>query len=275
MKLEEVIQYIKEADDLQREEFIHERIKFLKEHDVEKNKDGKSLSIKSFASEPVAYRFFLDENSNEIMAVNAINSMYGYYFDINEEIAEMLLKEIKNTDVKTIEDVCAVVSKVVFDYVGGRSVSGDIKDRLSRLKESDELDDNEKNSISAFKGSGNAWCSERSSIAHQLFKILGIESQIVVSPIEVDGKMEYHAFNMIRGDKTSIIFDSTMIDYSVPEEGYTSIVEVLPRDSFDTLNGISERRFQSRNGEKKSCVINPQNCKVRIVDVGYMDEKGL
>lgn len=274
MSLEEVIEYIKTCNDAEKSEFIEKRIDYLNKNETELSSNGIGYAIKAYANEPVAYRFFLHKDANEIMAVSSFASMYGYYFDITQEVAQMLLSEIKASDVSDIQQLCAAVSKVIFDYFGGRSVQGTLKDRLSHIKDEDVLLDGEKNYISAFKGTGQAWCAERTAVAHQLFKILGIESQIVVSPVVVDGKPEYHAFNMIRGEENTILFDSTMIDYSQPEDNYDSIVEVLPLESFDKLNKISERIFMGKNGEERSCKINPKNVSMRIIDVGYSKSKG-
>lgn len=275
MNLNETIAFLKNCSEEEKKKFVKGRIEYLRNNDVEKNKYGQSPSIQARFSGPVAFRTFLDEDLTQIVPANSFESIYTYYFDISEEIFNSLIDEIRKSDDNNIPNLCDSVSKVVFDYLGGREVKGTLKDRLSHIKDEDALETGEKNYISSFKETGNAWCTERATIVHQLFKMLGVESEIIISPISVDGKNEHHAFNMIRGDKNTILIDATMIDYSKLEENYDSIVDVLPYDSFDTLKDVPERKFKGKNNEDRTCIINPKGTPLHIVNVGYYAEHGL
>ena len=104
-------------------------------------------------------------------------------------------------------------------------------------------------------------------MAHQIFTMLGLESELVISPIWLDERLrkdnsiktEMHAFNMIRYNGKTFLFDSTLIDYSKPIEEQNSIVEILSDSAFDTLIGISKRSFSSRAGNFRTCVYNPKS----------------
>lgn len=277
MNPNEIIEFIKNASVEELEKFIRDRIEYLNETEVQRRSQDKNNSgykmgqeIKPVAQTICAYRTFISEDCHAILANNGQFSPQGYYFDATEEIVAMLAVQIKKQQPETIEELCEVVSKVVFDYFGGRQTKGTIKDRLSHIKNDCIYDSEgyeERDKISAFKGTTHAWCVERACVMHQLFKFLGIESQIVMAPIMKEGgELDYHAYNMIRGVNQTIVLDSTMIDFSKPEDGYTSIVQYLPYESFDTFEGFEERKFVGINDNERTCVYNAGVDAIMVVE---------
>lgn len=271
MNAHEILEFLKTGEVDKIREFVSERIKTLLETEVQREPERYTQChhIKPINDQVMVYRTFLAEDGAQIIVNESWGNCYGYCFDATEEVVAMAVAEIKNKQPKTIEELCAIVSKVVFDYFGGRTTEGTLKDRLSHIKGSDYLEYGEHDNISAFKGTKHAWCSERTAVMHQIFKFLGIDSQIVVSPILNDGKAEYHSFVMIRGENQTIMLDPTMIDYSQPEEGYTSIVQYLPYEAFETLEGLKERKFTSKEGTPRLCVYNPNKSNVKIINIDF------
>ena len=272
----EILEFLKNASVEELEEFIHKRIDYLNENEIQRiNQDKNNLGYKKgFDIKPIkdsvsVYRTFISENGHAVIANNSKFFPQGYYFDATEEIVAMLVVELKKQQPETIEELCAVVSKVVFDYFGGRQTKGTVADRLSHIKnECIYEEEGEQDKISAFKGTTNAWCVERACVMHQLFKFLGIDSQIVMAPIMKEGgELDYHAYNMIRGQNQTILLDPTMIDFSKPEEGYTSIVQYLPYESFDTFEGFEERKYYGINGNEKTCAYNVNVDSIVIFDI--------
>lgn len=213
-----------------------------------------------YSNKPSAFRFALNEKNTEIYAdAGAMNPSF-YFFDATEELCDSLIKKMKKLVPQNLEEISKIVAKTIFEYVGGDEVAGTIGDRLSHIKELDSLNDNEKNFISAYKNTKNAWCMERASMAHQLFKFLGFECELVISPVIVDGKRDSHAFNLIKLNDRVVMFDSAMLDYSKNDPSETCIVfDKLPLSSFDELQNVPERVFHSKTNQERHCLINPEN----------------
>ena len=243
------------------EEFVNIRIsKLLSEN----NESHFPLNIKPLP-QPVAYRYTLDSKKTEIFIFSGLGDVYSYFFDATTEICDSLSRKINIQKPQNFEELSKLITTTIFEYIGGAEVSGTTSDRLSHLTNQDELDKNEKNYISAFKGTQNAWCIERACIAHQLFKFLGFESELVISPIIVDGRREHHAFNLIKLDDRVVMYDATMLDYSKNSPSESCIVfNNLPLSSFDKLQEIPERVFCSKTNQERHCIINPENQPAKI-----------
>ena len=97
-------------------------------------------------------------------------------------------------------------------------------------------------------------------MAHQLFKFLGFESEIVISPVLVDGKNDSHAFNLIKLNDRVVMFDSAMLNFSNGKLNENCIVfDNLPISTFDEVKNIPERVFYSKTNQERHCKINPEN----------------
>lgn len=211
---------------------------------------------------PVVYRNYINSTGSDVQITGGmVDDIQYYYVDNTCDIFEDFAKKVQRLKPNSIEDLFRYISSTIFEYIGGVEVEGSLDDRLGHIKEG------ENSKLSSFKDSKNAWCMERSVMAHQIFSMLGIESELVISPIWLDEKKrkdgtmrtEQHAFNLIRHNGKTYLFDATLIDFSKSVEEQTSIVEVLPSDVFDTLQGIPKRKFRGKAGNERSCVYNPKN----------------
>lgn len=212
------------------------------------------------AISPFAYRGALEEDTRiELGGGFGFGEILNYYFDITKEICDSLTAKIRQKMPQNFRDVATMVAKTIFDYIGNPEVRT-VKDRLSHLKEDDELAKGERNYISAFKGTGDAWCMERSAMAHQLFKFLGYDAELVTSQIMIDGKTSGHAFNLIKLEDQVVMFDLTMLDYSKGDPSKSCIVfDNLPFSCYDKVENLPERVFKSKTNQERHCQINPYN----------------
>ena len=217
---------------------------------------------------PVVYRNYINSTGSDVQITGGmVDDIQYYYVDNTCEVFENFANKVQQSKTNSIEELLKYVSSTIFEYIGGIEVDGNINDRLSHLQEG------ENSKLSSFKGSKNAWCMERAVMAHQIFSMLGIESELVISPIWLDEKKkkdgtmktEQHAFNLIRHKGKTYLFDSTLIDFSKSFDEQTSIVEVLPSDVFDTLEDIPTRIFKGKNGQERKCVYNPKNNQPYII----------
>ncbi len=276
MDIQNVIINLCKKQGVELEEFIAKRVEELSKTEVYEYKDWHRAICVKPSNAPTIFRTFLDEINSEIYAQDGFATIYSYFFDATKDLILSLAEKLKQSGFDgDAETLCKIVSSVVFEYFGGREIVGTLEDRLSHIKDADYLAEDENNKISAFKGSGNAWCMERATSAHQIFKFLGIDSEVVVSSILSDGNFEIHAFNMIKSDAGTILFDATMIDYSIKSEDYSSIVQMLPESSFDTLEGIEPRTLVSKTGGSRVCVINPNNLPARVVGIKPENQKNM
>ncbi len=257
------------SNDEELENLVNSRITSL----LSENKGARyNINIKPLTSfkplleqKPVAYRYTLDSEKTEIYINGGFDEGISYYFDATEELCKSLTKKIKSHKVQNFEELSKLVAETIFEYIGGAEVSGTASDRLTHLVTQDKLADDEKNYISAFKGTQHAWCFERASMAHQLFKFLGYECELAISPLIVDGKSDLHAFNLIKLNDRVVLFDATMLDYSKNNPSETCIVfDNLPLSCYDNLQNIPERVFHSKNNERR-CTINPSNISAKIL----------
>lgn len=197
-----------------------------------------------------------------------------YFVDNTQDIMVVLSKQLKMVETNSLEDLCNAITQTIYEYFGSEKVEGDLLDRVVLSSEK---------KLSAFKNSKNAWCQERAVVAHQIFKMLGIESELVVSSIWLDGKMnkynkpklESHAYNLIRFNGKTFLFDATLIDFSINKTVNNSLICELPFDAFDQLINVPERQFRAIDGRNRVVVYNPSNSVTSCVDVGCCEKDDL
>lgn len=289
MKLEEVIDFLRTADDEACSKFIEERLQYLNENESGLHpKFGYCTPVEPRDNAAAIYRFILTDNESIISITNGPEG--GYIFDESEVLSKMLIENIKKLNVNDIEGLFAATTKVVFDYFGCRKPVGAPKDRYDLVDES-----REKNPLmssngdtygrfSAFKGTQKGWCHERSAIVHQLFKILGVESQIVTTPIIIERNgnqsSDAHSFNMIRIDGKTILIDTTMMNFVGEKDAsgkfisgnFEPAIEILPYETFDTLKGgsLDARQVQNSDGTLSIVTIDPNVAYVMIKNANWV-----
>lgn len=188
----------------------------------------------------------------------------GYQVDNTKELVFRFIEKYKSSKCENIYDLCKIITSVIYDYIGGPNVVGTYQDRV-------DIANGER--LSAFKNSQNAWCQERAVMAHQLFKMIGLDSELAMSQIWLDEtitkkgnpKFEPHAYNLIKYDGVVYLFDATLVDYSKDENEHTSIVCELPLSAYDDLKNIPVRRFKSKDFRLRSCVYNPGQKYIHII----------
>lgn len=218
--------------------------------------DSNDLSIHSIDT-------FLHPDLTEIF-ISTSYPVYSYYFDDEKEIYQIFAKELKKiNDPKDMKQILSAVSESIFDYIGGAKVNGDDYTRMAMLKPSSHLDDNEKNKISVFKNSGNAWCVERAAMAQQLCKFIGLESKIIMTTISNNGEHQIHAFNLVKANGKTYLFDSAVMSYPKENEKYNAIAFTLPEDVFDKnmidTDLVPEREVVGKSGKHYKIIYDLQN----------------
>lgn len=189
---------------------------------------------------------------------------YSYYFDDETQIYRTLANELsKLNNPNDISEVFSAVSETIFSYIGGAKVQGNDYSRMSLLKKESQLLDDEKNGISVFKGSKQAWCVERACIAHQLFKFLNLDSKIVMATITNNGEHQIHAFNLVKFNKKTYLFDSAVMPPPKENGKYNAVAMVLPEDVFDKnmvgIEPLPEREIVGASGRKYKLVYDLKN----------------
>lgn len=207
-----------------------------------------------------AYAGFIHPKYVQILLGGGLAGEHTIQFDDVEELYKMLIanlkQEVKNNTLSQEEIIFKAVTKTVFDYVGGQYVEGGDKERFSHL----ELDgDDYCGKISSFKGTKHAMCVERAAIAHQLFKFIGIDSAFCSSHIERRGGIEAHAFNLIKINGKTVLFDPTLLDRSAKICDNAVVFDDLDEFVFDeAIKGISslskiefpDREMTDKKGQK-------------------------
>ena len=204
---------------------------------------------------------FMHPKYTKLPISSGLGDSMALSFDDVEEVYKMLIANLqqiaKNKALSQEEIIFRAVTKTVFDYVGGQYVEGGDKERFSHLKEG--TDYNYEGNITSFKGSKHAMCAERSAISHQLFKFLGVDSAYCSSHIERRGGIEAHAFNLVKINGKTVLFDATLLDRSKKVCTSAVVFDNLDESVFDkavesqsSFGEISfpDRELTDKNGQK-------------------------
>lgn len=169
-------------------------------------------------------------------------------FDVYLSFFENLQK-IKSE--KDIDGILKIIQKTILDYFG-YGVPNEAK-RILLYKLFYEKEENV--SIKNFYQSGNAWCLENASLCHNLLKILGFKTCLCACNVNINGKIELHAFNIVEIKNKKYIFD--LISSS-------SSKDVLPPyilNKIDVDDSIFDESTKINNIRPQDCLYNSQNGK--------------
>jgi len=119
---------------------------------------------------------------------------------------ELLKSKINNIDSTDIFELSRVVLETVNEYFNGFD---NIDVRMDYYYPED-FEESENNRISNLKGTGAAMCVERSALAQNLLKSLGINSFFKTSGIIKNNNKEVHSYNLIEFNNKYYIFDTSM-----------------------------------------------------------------
>lgn len=145
---------------------------------------------------------------------------YKAYHDIISKI-----QQIKKQNKLTVNDICKVVQNYVLDYFGIGSVDPIAYIQKYKL----EQDRGENVTLSSLKNTRISQCLERSTFAHNIFKLLNFDCALVASNINFDGIEELHSFNVLKINEDYYVFDlicSKIYDSDMP----TPIMCKLPKN---------------------------------------------
>ena len=119
---------------------------------------------------------------------------------------ELLKSKISNIDSTDIFELSFVVLETVNEFFNGFD---NIDARMDYYYPED-FDESKNNRISNLKGTGAAMCVERSALAQNLLKSLGINSFFKTSGIIKNSNKEVHSYNIIEFNNKYYIFDTSM-----------------------------------------------------------------
>lgn len=180
--------------------------------------------------------------------------------DETPEAYKILIEKVKNEPNINFENLMKIVYDTTVEYFG--TTENAIEARQVYYEEHDVYSEEEKGRISDFKGKNMAACMERAALAQNLMKFLGIDSTLKVSQINVDGKDDIHAFNLVEADGKYYIFDATIpvvnenrgvtpIITEIPEQAYKEMINPFHKDDiaieaeFDSLRGHRQIIYNS------------------------------
>ena len=119
---------------------------------------------------------------------------------------ELLKLKINNIDVTDIFELSCIVLETVNEYFNGFD---NIDARMDYYYPED-FEESKNNRISNLKGTAAAMCVERSALAQNLLKSIGINSFFKTSGIIKNNNKEVHSYNIIEFNNKYYIFDTSM-----------------------------------------------------------------
>lgn len=161
---------------------------------------------------------------------NGIGDIFNATIGDVKEAYEILKMKIRNADSSSLYELSRAVLETVDEFFGG------IKHVDTRLDYyyPDDFQESKDNQIAHLKGKGAAMCVERSALAQNLLKSLGINSYFKSSGILIDGVKDAHSYNLIEYDGKYYIFDT-----SVPNlinNQVNPLIAELDEKTFDLLS---------------------------------------
>lgn len=191
---------------------------------------------------------------------NFVLDDYDAYRDFLNDFKQNKIEHSFKNDCKTIQNF-------VLDYFG----VGPVSPMNYNYKYKLAFEHNENVTQSSLKNTKISQCIERSTFAHNLFKILKYDCALVSTNINFDGQDELHCFNVVKQNQDYYIFDlicSKVLDKEMPSpimcklpqeigkqifEGNLKSDIILPKIQFTTQSGylhnISYKFNKSKSNE--------------------------
>lgn len=122
-----------------------------------------------------------------------------YYVVDDEEYVYKFCKLIKDTDVRSGEELLEFILIFLNDYFGGRgSQTREEMFQLIMKADCTYYDSVREHRLSDFKGKGNAVCTEYAITANNLLTVFGFDSTIVLGQLKIgNDDVQDHAFNIV------------------------------------------------------------------------------
>ena len=143
---------------------------------------------------------------------------------------ELLKSKISNADVTDIFELSSLVLETVDEYFNGFN---NISDRM-KFYYPEDYEESKNNKISNLKGTGAAMCVERSALAQNLLKSLGINSYFKTSGIIKNNKKEAHSYNLIEFNNKYYIFDTSMPN--LINDKINPLIAEIDKETFDLIS---------------------------------------
>lgn len=143
---------------------------------------------------------------------------------------ELLKSKINSVDVTDVFELSRVVLETVNDYFNGF----DNIDTRMNYYYSEDFEESKYNRISNLKGTGAAMCVERSALAQNLLKSLGINSFFKTSGIIRNKSQEVHSYNLIEFNNKYYIFDSSIPN--LINEQINPLIAEIDKETFNLLS---------------------------------------
>ena len=251
-----IIEEIQSLSDEQVDSYIVGRRKHLLETDTDHSVKFTRPGILS--SNGMRYDTYLSDNCEIYLDGNG---EYSYFLDDQEYICSLLIQRLRSQPCKNIAELSKIITEVIYDYFGGAKTKGTEKDRLAHLTRLDKLGDREVkdvNKLSLFKGTADAYCVEKATVAHQLFRFLGIDSSLVYTTTSVNDDLALHAISVVSSDNHSYIYDPTLVDHTSEETELDCLIDFESGD-VDKLQNLPKRILRSQSGKVLVCSYNPDN----------------
>lgn len=106
-----------------------------------------------------------------------------------------------------------------------------------------------KNQIGDLKKKNAAECTERAALAQQLLSLFGIESYYCMGILNLNGKTDFHSFNVAKGKSNYLVLDYSVSVSSYDKDGvlrsYCPFMGELSNEEFsDFMNGEFSKHFR-------------------------------
>ncbi len=149
--------------------------------------------------------------SNFLGKSTKIMAGYTYLLIDDDDVYKILFDEIKKHTNRLIKPdgkiddvvVCKIVQAAVFNYLGfGRPM-----DEKRTYVYCSAARNNQEVSIKKFRKNGLSMCLERATLAHNFFKLLGYDSNLIASEIRLNGYQGLHTYNIVTINGEKYFFD--------------------------------------------------------------------
>lgn len=177
---------------------------------------------------------FDDKFSDEQIAVGLglFDTKYGKIGNI-DEVYEIIRKKIPNIENMSINEICSIIFKTVYEYFGGFENVGE---RMKNYKDWDFVEsEDDYGKISDLKGKNSAMCMERAALSQNLLIDLGIKSIYKSSTILINDKKAAHAYNLIEYNDEYYIFDATIPTVD-DTNTITPLVAKISKEEFELMS---------------------------------------
>lgn len=181
------------------------------------------------------YNEFIDKDTHVIVGRGIKNSFYFKTGNLDEAYLSLMNKVKVNTNctlnINSEEELLNILNKIyatIIEYFG----YGNVEDRIKHY----ESNWSQNITLESLKGKNLAVCLEDAVLAQNMLKLLGFNSTLKVSLIQLEnGKYDRHAYNLISYKNKHYIFDSR---FPSPSGPITSIL--TDKEYFKLIYGSNE-----------------------------------